>query len=144
MDKQINTIRPYHLQITSSALLLSLLFFIYYSSKNVLEIILAILLIFSFLFSQLFWKNPIQYSNIHKIDAILAKISIISFILYSLIYKRLDTIFLFLYLCIIFFLLYSFYLSNYFSNKEWCGSSHLFYHGISHIVCVLASLCAFI
>ena len=144
MDKQFNTIGPYHLQITSSVLLLSFLFFIYYSSKNILEITLAILLLCSFVFSQLFWKNPIQYSNIHKIDAFLAKIAIISFILYTLIYKKLDTILLVLYLCLIFLVLYSFYLSNKFSNKEWCCSSHLFYHGISHIVCGLASLCAFI
>jgi hypothetical protein len=139
-----NNIQPQYLQITSSILLVSFVFFIFYSRKNIPEITLAILVLIAFIFSQLFWNNPIQYSYIHKIDAFIAKIAILLFICYTLFYKRLGNILLYTYLCFIAFMIYFFYLSDYFSKNEWCCSSHLFYHGLSHLCCGVASLYAFI
>ena len=134
----------YYLQITSSLFLLSYIYYLLYSKKNNHEIALSFCLLFVFSFSQLFWNDPKKYSLIHKTDAYIAKFSICCFVLYTIFYKNLESFYLYSYLFLMFLVFYFFYLSNYYSSKDWCCPSHIFYHGASHIFCFIGSLYAFI
>jgi hypothetical protein len=127
-----------YLQYTNLLLVLTILYFFQYSKKTMIEYILVLFLISVIISSQLFWNDPIKGSMMHKIDAIIAKIVIITLILYTLIYKfRISLLFFLFVICV------SFYLSNYYSNQEWCGDDHIFWHGIAHVSCFLSTLYTF-
>jgi hypothetical protein len=129
-----------YLKYTNFLLVLSIFYFlinITYTTP-IIEYIFASSLILTITFSQLFWNNPIKKSFIHKIDAIIAKTVIITFIAYTLIYK-----FKFSFLLILLAIAISFYFSNYYSNKEWCCNKHIFYHGLLHIFCFIATFYTF-
>jgi hypothetical protein len=128
------------LQITSSFLSLSFIFFVKYSKKNINENLLGGCLFISIILSQLFWNNPIKGSLVHRLDAYVAKISILYFIAYTLLSKKRSTT----YLIVLSSLIFSAYMSNYHSKREWCGELHIAYHACVHVCCVLASLYAFI
>jgi hypothetical protein len=51
------------------------------------ESILAILLSLNIFFSCIFWSNPFQGSNIHRLDGLFGRISVISFTIYTLFVK---------------------------------------------------------
>lgn len=126
------------LLLTNSLLLYSIIYFFTNNTVHTLiEYILVSLLPFTIFFSQLFWINPIRYSIIHKIDAFIAKIVISSFIIYTLIYK-----YNFSYIILLYFIFLSFYYSNYYSSKKWCCNNHLFFHGLLHIFCFIATFYA--
>lgn len=131
-----------YLCFTSSLLIIPILYFLfkiqYLNENSKIEFALALLLILTIIFSQLFWNNPIKDSFIHKMDAIIAKIAIISFTLYTFVYK-----FHFSYLFILLVICISFYFSNKYSNKQWCCDEHLFYHGLLHIICFIGTFYAF-
>ena len=131
-----------YLQYTNLLLIISIFYFLSskptLKEKHKIEYLLATFLIITIVFSQLFWREPIKDSKIHKIDAIVAKIVIFSFILYTIIYK-----FKYSYLLVLLAIAISFYFSNYFSNKEWCSKQHLFCHGCLHIFCFVATFYAF-
>jgi Ca2+/Na+ antiporter len=137
-------IRPQYLQLTSSLLLVTFAFFLFNSKKNICEIVLASLLLLTFILSQLFWSNPIRYSKIHKLDAIIAKFTLISFILYVFLFKQLSFLHFNLFLLLLCFMFYFFYYSHCHSCKEWCSNFHLYYHGLAHICCCITALYAFI
>ena len=132
-----------YLQYTNLLLIISIFYFLYskptIKEKPKIEYLLAVFLIITIVFSQLFWHEPIKHSKIHKIDAIVAKIVIFSFILYTIIYK-----FKYSYLAVLLAIAISFYFSNYFSNQEWCSRKHLFCHGCLHIFCFVATFYAFV
>ncbi len=131
-----------YLCYTNLLLILSIVYFVYGAFKTTrpfIEYILTMFLITVIITSQCFWKNPIQHSNIHKIDAILAKLVIASFVLYTLLYK-----FKFSYLIILFAVVTCAYLSNYYSSFEWCSHEHILWHGLLHVCCFLATFYAFI
>jgi hypothetical protein len=141
---QKNT-RHKYLCYTNLLLIISMFFFLYKTKTrrpqptNKTEYFLATSLIATIIFSQLFWKNPIKHSKIHKIDAIIAKIVICSFILYTIIYK-----FKLSYLLILSAIATSFYFSNHFSSQEWCSTKHLCCHGSLHLLCFIATFYAFL
>ena len=137
-------IQPHYLCITNILLVISFIFFIINSNKNVAECYLSICLLLTILFSQLFWRNPKKHSMIHKIDAIIAKISIMSFILYTILYKKLNKYLLGSYLLIILGMFYTFYYSNKYSTLEWCCNNHLIYHGYLHVLVFAGSIYAFL
>jgi hypothetical protein len=139
-----NVKNPQYLKLTNNLLILSFIFFILNSKKNINEILLSICLIITFLTSQLFWNNPIRYSIIHKLDGFIAKISIIYFLIYTIFYKKLNNYLLYSYLFFMLCALIFFYLSDYYSNIEWCGAIHIYYHSISHIFCFIGSLYSFL
>jgi len=138
-----NIMKPQILRITNSLLLLSFLFFLQFSEKNICEIILAGCLVITIIVSQLFWKNPIKHSTIHRIDGIVAKISLVLFIGYVTFYKKIDSMLFYLFLIIMVWMIYFFLLSDFNSRKEWCCNNHILYHGMSHIFCFAGSLFAF-
>ena len=121
---------------TNLLLIVSLFYyFLYIENKPFIENILAIFLIITIIFSQLFWNNPIKNSLIHKIDA---KIVICSFVLYTLLYK-----FTFIFLLVVLSVGISFYFSNYYSRQEWCSNNHIFCHGLLHTFCFIATFFTF-
>ena len=129
-----------YLCYTNLLLVLSIIYFLFnpLNKKPFVEYVLASFLIVTIIFSQLFWYNPIKYSTIHKLDAIIAKIVILSFILYTLIYK-----FKIGFVIVLLAVVISFYFSNYYSNQEWCCNKHIFYHGLLHIFCFIATFYTF-
>lgn len=131
-----------YLCCTNLLLIVSLFYFLLNiqqsKTKPYVEYILALFLVITIIFSQLFWNNPIKQSKIHKIDAMIAKIVIISFILYILLYK-----FKLSFLLVLLAIATSFYFSNYYSNEEWCCNKHLLCHGLLHIFCFIGTLYAF-
>jgi hypothetical protein len=139
-----NIMKPQILRLTNSLLLLSFLFFLQFSEKNIYEIILAGCLVITIIVSQLFWANPIKHSTIHRIDGIVAKISLILFIVYVTFYKKIDAMLFYLFLIIMVWMVYFFLLSDFNSRKEWCCNNHILYHGMSHLFCFAGSLFAFV
>lgn len=137
-------IPPQILRITNSLIIISCLFFLQFSDKNIWENILAGSLIVTIIASQLFWANPVRYSAIHRIDGIVAKITVLSFIGYITFYKKIDIILLYLFMILIVWTMYFFFLSNFYSQKQWCCNKHILYHGMSHILCFVCSLIAFL
>ena len=132
----------HYLRYTIQLLFLTLYYVIYKLSSRELhpiEYLLAILLLLVMIMSQMFWKNPIKGSSIHKADAVVAKSTICCFILYVLFYK-----FKLSFLLFVLFILLSFACSHYFAMKEWCSNKHLFFHGTLHIACFFATFYAFI
>ena len=130
-----------YLCYTNLLLIITLFYFFIKKQKQkkpFIEYILASFLIPIIISSQLFWSNPIKQSNIHKIDAIIARIVIISFLFYTLFYKFQSSFLLVLLASAI-----SFYLSNYYSNKEWCSNKHLICHAFLHIFCFIGTFYTF-
>jgi len=136
----IHPINTNHLYLRYTNLLLWLSVFYFYTNhkKPYIEYILAVFLIITIFWSQLFWKYPVKHSFIHTIDAIVAKITIVSFILYTILYKF-SLFYLFVLLCICI----TSYYSNYYSSQIWCSNDHLYWHGILHICCFIATFFAF-
>jgi hypothetical protein len=139
-------IKPQYLKKTNLLLFISFIFFIINSKKNINEVLLGLCLLASILMSQLFWNNPKKYSLIHKVDAYVAKFSISYFIIYTLLCKNLhiSRVLFYSYIVSLFGIFFSFYMSNYYSSREWCSSNHIYCHGILHICCFIASLYAFL
>jgi hypothetical protein len=139
-------IKPQYLKITNFLLGISFIFFIINSKKNINEILLGLCLLASILMSQLFWNSPKKYSLIHKLDAYVAKFSISYFIIYTLLCKNLQIsrVLFYSYIVCLFGIFFSFYMSNYYSSREWCCSNHIYCHGILHICCFIASIYAFL
>jgi uncharacterized membrane protein YgaE (UPF0421/DUF939 family) len=127
-----------YLRYTNLLLVIPILYFLFSKKKPIAEYILAIMLVFIIITSQLFWNNPIKQSQIDTIDSIIAKIVMISFCLYIVSYK-----FKFSFLLVLLAICISFYFSNYYSNQEWCSNEHIIYHGILHIFCFVATFYAF-
>ena len=127
-----------YLRYTNFLLILSIFYFLNLTEKPIIEMILASFLIVTIICSQLFWKDPIQHSRIHKIDAVVAKIVILSFVLYTLIYK-----FKFEFLLLLIAIGISFYFSHTYSTQEWCCNEHVCCHGMLHIFCFIATFYTF-
>ena len=107
------------------------------------EYILEGSLLFVYLFCILLWSNPVRYSIIHRIDGVMAKTSIVYFITYTISCKKMETITLYSYYVVVSGIIINAYLSNYYSNKEWCSREHIYYHALLHIFCFIGSLYAF-
>ena len=137
---------PQKLKITNLLLFISFIFFMINSKKNIHEVVLGLCLIGSIIMSQLFWNNPKKYSIIHRVDAVVAKFSISYFIIYTLLGKKIQKsrVLFYSYIVCLFGIFFSFYMSNYYSSKEWCCSNHIYCHGMLHICCFIASIYAFL
>lgn len=131
-----------YLCYTNLLLIISILYFLFniktINKNSIIEIIFAIALVLTIILSQLFWRNPIKSSRIHKIDAINAKIVILTFILYTIIFK-----FKFSFLFILAAIFISSYFSNRYSKQEWCSNKHILCHGLLHIFCFIATFYTF-
>ena len=128
------------LRLTNATLIISLLYFYFFTDKNVYEIILSTMLVLSIAMSQIFWSNPVKGSSIHMWDAIIAKMTIFSFIIYTF-WKH---GFLIEYTIVLVCIAISFAYSHYYSSIEWCSSGHVKSHGALHYFCFMATFFAFI
>ena len=128
---------------TNLLLILSLIYFYFNTIKNWTEYSLALLLIAVIISSQIFWRNPLRDTSVHKIDAIIAKVCILSFIFYTLLFKLhtddLALTYTFLLLCIA----VAAGFSGYFSSRKWCSHSHINSHAFLHYFCFIATFFAF-
>jgi len=139
----MGTLIPQLLCITSAVSLIPIIAYTLKNEKKIEKNILAFFVFLCFIFSQLFWSNPIKYSLIHKLDKIVAKLTSFLCIFYVLFYKKLSTSVLFLYLLLGIFSIIAFYRSYYFSSKEWCCHEHIINHGLLHISGLFFLLYAF-
>ena len=128
---------------TNILLLIPIVYFCIFSQKRPTEYILASLLIFVVVTSQIFWRNPKQSTNINKLDALVSKIVIGSFIIYTLVYKLSSSIVWLSYWLLLVGIAISFYYSNYYSTRAWCSETHIQYHAWLHILCFIATFYAF-
>ena len=140
----MNELKPQYLCITSALFVIPVIIYIFKNEKNLEKNILACFVFLGFIFSQLFWSNPIQHSFIHKTDANIAKITSFLCIAYVLFYKNLSSSVLFLYLLLGMLAIIAFYRSDCFSLKEWCCEHHIMNHGLLHICGVLFLLYVFL
>ena len=132
--------KPHYLCYTNFLLVGPIIYFLINKNevKPWVEYVLVSFLCTTILLSQLFWYNPIRFSVIHKVDAVNAKLVIGCFIVYTLLYKyRLSFLFILAGIAV------SFYLSNMYSNQQWCSIQHLYCHAILHLFCFVASFYAF-
>ena len=123
----------YYLVCSSFLLIGSNIFYIDFSNIFSVNNFLITLLANNFILSILFWKNPIQKSIIHKMDAFFARFSIFIFSFYILFIKNNIIQNKIYYL---FFLLLSmrfFYNGSYYSQKNWCCSNHILNHMLFHL-----------
>ena len=132
-----------YLRITNIILICSILYFCIFSQKRPTEYILASLLIFVVVTSQIFWRNPEQSTTIHNLDAFVAKIVIGTFIVYTLAYKLSSSIMRVSYWLLLIGIATSFYYSSCYSTREWCSEKHIQYHAWLHILCFIATFYAF-
>ncbi len=128
------------LRLTNATLIISLLYFYFFTDKNVYEIILAMMLVTTIVMSQIFWSNPVKDSDIHLCDAIIAKLTIFLFVVYTFWKHGFMLPYVIVLLCIVI----SFYHSHYYSSIEWCSSQHIKSHGLLHYFCFMATFFAFI
>jgi hypothetical protein len=131
------------LQYTILMLVMSLIYFQFYSNKNIIEKILAILLVAVIISSQFFWQNPIQNTFTHKIDAVIARICIFSFIIYTIIFKIQSIEMAFVYAMLLGFICLSAWNSNNYSRISWCSLDHIQSHVFLHYYCFIATFFAF-
>jgi hypothetical protein len=139
-----NILKPQYLCITSGLFSIALIIHFLSNDKNLEKNILSFFVFLCLFLSQLFWYNPVQDSFIHKMDKIVAKLNAFLIIMYTLFYKNLSGLVLFLYLFLGILALYAFYRSHYYSTQEWCSDAHLFNHSLIHIAALFAMLYIFI
>ena len=129
---------------TNLLLVISLIYFFFYSNKNYMETMLALTLVPVIISSQLFWRNPIKGTVIHIIDSILAKICIFSFILYTIIYKFTTFETSVIYSILLFYIGLAAWSSNRYSRIQWCSPDHIKSHAFLHYFCFMATFFAFL
>jgi hypothetical protein len=144
----INKYKNKSLYLTGITSLFSFLKFLqwYQSLYNpkIKEKILGIYCLSIWFSTILFWTNPVKNSFIHKMDAIIAKSGCIYFIGYTLSQKTLENYYICSYILCIHGMVYTFYLSNRESIKEWCSTDHIFYHGLLHLFAFGLSIHAYL
>lgn len=136
-DLHFQLIRLFNLHFCKVPILTSFVFlmpFVYYMGKHGFlstPYLLFIQCIIMSLISSCFWIDPVENYNthIHKIDAFCARITIAMFILYN-IFFQITNVFFFI---STFIMGIFFYLSHYFSTKDWCGTLHIVNHTSAHI-----------
>jgi hypothetical protein len=129
---------------SSFLLSLPIIYYFFFNNKKTIFTIFTLFLFINLILSILFWKNPIQYSKNHKVDAIFAKITIISVIYYNIFISELSLFYLILFVLVITVMSLFFYWSNKFSSIEWCCNKHICMHSIAHIFAIIAFLFLFI
>lgn len=103
------------------------------SEINIFEKGCVGLTITAILCNQLFWHNPVRYNFYHKIDGIVAKITFFYFLGYTHYKQTLSINQFFEYYFIIFMMGLTFYISNYYSSRNWCSYNHLYIHMVFHL-----------
>ena len=129
---------------TNLMLVISLIYFFFYSNKNYMETMLALTLVAVIISSQLFWRNPIKGTVIHIIDSILAKICIFSFILYTIIYKFTTVEISVIYSILLLYIVLAAWSSDRHSKMKWCSPDHIKSQAFLHYFCFMATFFAFL
>ena len=135
---------PSYLRYTSGFFASMLVFYLVYGTPNVYELGLVSLLGASIVLTQLFWRNPVLYTNIHIADAIVSRITIMVFVLYTITTKAFSVLTWISYVFLLSGILGGFYYSHYYSSKQWCSSHHIKSHIVLHLCCYFAACYAFL
>jgi len=101
---------------------------------------LSILFCCNFLFSFLFWYNPIRFSLIHFFDGVFAKVTFFFFSLYVIFIKPIEIIKKNIYISLLNSAIILFYFSDYYSNMDWCSPIHIFFHFLFHSIIIFAGV----
>jgi len=120
------------LQKTSLLILLTAILSFFHNVKHSVFYLLQITLFLLFITSSLFWKNPVNKSVIHRIDAVIVRIAITLCIIYTFFYNTPSYPFLCMYYIILGLFTLSFICSDYYSSLEWCCENHIAYHSLLH------------
>jgi hypothetical protein len=133
-----------YMRITSAFFILPLIYFFSTTRKVSFEWVLASLLVVVTATSQLFWNNPVKYTQFHILDTVVAKTTIILFILYTIYCKLSSVSHMISYAVVITCVTLSFLLSSHYSSKTWLCEKHILSHGSLHISCIIAAFYAFL
>jgi len=138
-------IKPYHCCCVSIFGFLYPMYLYYLKpDKNIYENGCFVLTLLTICCNQIFWIDPVRFSLRHKIDGAVAKITFLYYVFYTINKKTLSVIEMNQYYQVVFFLGSSFYISNYFSSKNWCCNYHLIYHIIFHYTASRGMIYAFL
>ena len=119
--------------LSSLVMFIPIMFYLFFRKYSHAYTFLAILILSNIIASILFWKDAVQYSFFHRIDAILARISFVCSLGYILLYKTMPPIGWFLLGMILGIVGFFIYLSNECSSREWCSSEHIYQHLLFHL-----------
>jgi len=117
---------------------------LFVENSNAYERYLSTIMLINFIFSILFWHNPIKNSIIHKLDRFFVILALIYGTIYISIIKSITIEYKYFFLILFFIFIFLHKLSNKYSTKKWCSKKHIFYHFLMHIVGISASYIAFI
>ena len=93
--------------------------------------------------AQIFWRNPIRHSTVHRLDAAAAKLSLACFVMYTL-SRNLTTELMLSYSEVLAGAAVAAALSQYYSCREWCGYRHVYAHAMLHTLCAIGAFYAFL
>jgi hypothetical protein len=122
----------YNLVISTQFLWIPQYLFVSNPEKNMARRVLATLLGINILVSTLFWSHPIPHSIIHRLDAIFGRLSGVIFGIYMVIRPALSKKARALFFILLFDAMIAFYMSDYYSSRDWCCPEHINWHMIFH------------
>jgi hypothetical protein len=129
------------LQLSAVTFLIPVAYFLLYTAK---KYALATALIVVCVSSQLFWRNPVENSTTHCIDALIAKITIFGFILYTVSYTLCTIHRIISYAAIMVITGITALVGDRYSSNKWCSSGHIYSHAMLHLFGTMGAMYAFL
>lgn len=131
------------LRITGALFLFPFAYFLRYSDKNAYECALGGSLVLTVALAQLFWRNPVRNSTLHRVDAAAAKLSLACFVAYTL-SRTLSAELMVSYGAVLAGVVVAAAASQYYSCRDWCGARHVRAHAALHALCAVGAFYAFL
>ena len=133
------------LQLSASTLLLPVAYFLLHTpTKTAPQYALAAALMVVFASSQLFWRNPVKNSSMHRIDAFIAKLTVFGFVAYTLICALSTITRIIPYAAVIVAIGLAAAVGHRHSSKKWCSAGHIYAHGLLHVIGAIGATYAFL
>lgn len=130
---------------SSCFLLIPIVYFlVQHRYQNVMEFILAVLLLLNLIFSIAFWCDAINGGTIHIIDAVFGRISVVLFSIYILALKPATMSLKLTFVNLFISALILFYFSSYYSSIDWISNNHVICHFVFHVFIGAGCLLAFV
>jgi hypothetical protein len=133
------------LQLSAATLLLPVAYFLLNTrTKTAKQYALATALIAVFTSSQIFWRNPVKNSTMHRIDAFIAKTTVVGFIAYTLAYSLCKITLVIPYAAVMVAIGTAAFVGHQYSSKTWCSSEHVYSHALLHVIGAIGATYAFL
>jgi hypothetical protein len=110
------------------------------SQKGTYEFLLMFLVSCNFLFSVLFWSNPVKFSKQHIWDAFFARLTGIYIFLYVVCLKGFSLLHKLTFFLNLMSTMILIYFSDYYSSMFWCSQEHVYSHFAFHLLIIFGTL----